>query len=495
MNIIERRFLHIHICTGGLGLSLPVPILTYSLTQKYGTSYESLLINRRKSDKLEDKRSRFFISMMQNPHYFLRFPKPKNNSLNNIQKPDDFEDSEIEEITNFRLIESDQEECLTIQDSIKGKNLLITLSPDGNGRNYVVKKLKEILNFADQDSYIFIISCENGYRVSTSFYEKQDELNEIRKQRGITHLYFLDCIVDRLVPSKWLSEGLNKNDNTLYLHTEKYFKWIIEFPIWNNGDNSFGKILRNLIAPRFNKNVIWIDHGEYEKEFYLKTFCINGLHYAIALLQEYSFIKNRDDQDKINMVLFEDNPLNHITNKVIMNLKQASVNMILAYNKKIGKNEDKEYVYTYVNEYMKDFLERLILLEDDRKRILKPLLRLADKSNVIFDKIKKAPEELKRRIGTEIPQDFNNSEKSINNFFSEFESLLKDYENFVNLYEFEDKLMCRLLQPISFLRFHCLDKDLIEIDEPTGNLELERISLIAHYVITDVCFRAMRFTK
>ncbi len=84
MNIIERRFLHIHICTGGLGLSLPVPILTYSLTQKYGTSYESLLINRRKSDKLEDKRSRFFISMMQNPHYFLRFPKPKNNSLNNI---------------------------------------------------------------------------------------------------------------------------------------------------------------------------------------------------------------------------------------------------------------------------------------------------------------------------------------------------------------------------------------------------------------------------
>ncbi|MDD4614974.1 MAG: hypothetical protein PHI40_06175 [Caldisericia bacterium] len=80
-------------------------------------------------------------------------------------------------------------------------------------------------------------------------------------------------------------------------------------------------------------------------------------------------------------------------------------------------------------------------------------------------------------------------EEKVDKFFDSLDVMIKEYENFANLHEFEEKLVCRLLEPISYYRFLCSDCDFLRADTPTGNLELERISLLAHYVVLDVCTR------
>ena len=316
-----KSLLHIHLCVGGLGLSLPIPVISKKVN--------TIMINRKK-DK-NNERYKFFESIHKNNFYYIKYKKRVEDGIVNDYIPEEFQKkrfkNEKEKVTNFTLIDNDLEDTLPIKKDIDGKNLFITLSPDGKGRNYAIKKLKDILDMADIDSFIFVVSCENGKRISSSIYKNNETIKEICNSRKFKHLYFLDCVVDRLVPEKWGIEEINKENDILSINTEEYFKWIIEYPIWNENDEIDGiNLLKSLFDPEFNNKAILIDHGDYEKEYYLKTFCINGLHYAIAILQEYNFIKLGDDQLNVNLVLNKSNNLYNLVNGVIENIKNSLVN-------------------------------------------------------------------------------------------------------------------------------------------------------------------------
>ena len=492
----KDQFLHIHICVGSLGLSLPIPVISNSLDKDVMDENKSILINRRKLDS-SDERYKFFDSLHKNQRYFLSYMSMiKNENINIKNLPKDFQKNDHkrikEEVKNFILIENDIDELLPLSNKISGKNLFITLSPNGKGRNYAIRKLKEFLSMADTNCFIFVASCENGNRVSSKFYSNAHEIDEICNRRNFKHLYFLDCVIDRMVPENWVFEEHSKNVNNLYINTEEYFKWTIEYPIWNNKeDESKGIVLlENLFKSKLNEKIKFIKHGEYEKEYYLKTFCVNGLHYAIAILQEYIFIKQKIDQENVNLVLDKNNPLHPSIERVIFNLKKASVNMIASYNRSIGKVEEMNEVEKYVDRFMSEFLDRLKLLDDNRNRIIKPLMRLANKSEKIWTKLNDAPLELKEKVFNLVSTGEKDFEKKLVGYFEGFSKIVKEYESFMNLYEFEDKLICRILQPINYYRFNCCDKNLLDEKDPTCNIELERVSLIAHHVITDVCFRS-----
>jgi len=475
-----NKFLHVHVCTGGLALSLPVPIVSSSL-EGISSGCRSILINRVKSDP-SSERYRFFESMRNYKQYCLSYKILRDK----LPIPHDLDFlSIIEKVSNFELFESNIDDRLPKIEGVTNSHLLITMSPDGKGRGYAVEKIKQILQIANPDMYIFIISCENGARVTTSFYMK--ELLNVCTINQLQHVFFLDSVVDRLVPKKW---KLEDNKNLLRIDTEKYFRWTIEYPIWQSETEKkvcLG-ILENFFHPKYRDHVCFVEHGEYEQEYCMKTFCVNGLHYAIAILQEYYYIKSGFDPGMISAVLDENHTLYHFVQNIIEDLKKATLHMTMTNMKKIDKAVDMKKICVTIDSYMDAFIERLKLLEDDRRRILAPLLRLSDVSQDIRTNMKSTFEDFKNTLCDKsyLP---NVVEEKVDKFCDSLDVMIKEYENFANLHEFEEKLVCRLLEPISYYRFLCSDCDFLCADTPTGNLELERISLLVHYVILDVCTR------
>ncbi|MDD4029594.1 MAG: hypothetical protein PHX86_07815 [Caldisericia bacterium] len=463
-----------------MALSLPVPVVSSSLAG-LSTGCRSILINRAKSDP-SSNRYCFFESIRNYKQYCLSYKVLRDK----LPIPNDFDFQNIvEKISNFELIESNIDDRLPEIEGIKNSHLLITMSPDGKGRGYTVEKIKQTLHMSNPDMHIFIVSCENGTRVTTNFYMK--ELMNICTNNQLRHVYFLDSVVDRLVPKKW---GFGDDEKLLHIDTEKYFKWTIEYPIWPSETEKEAciGILKNFFHPRYKDHVRFVEHGEYEQEYCMKTFCVNGLHYAIAILQEYYYMKSGFDPGMVNAVLDENHVLYLLVQKAIEDLKKATLRMAVENTKKIDKVVDLNKIRVTIDNYMDAFIERLKLLEDDRRRILSPLMRLADGSQDIRTKMNSIFKSFKSSVcGESILSSV--IEEKVDKFFDSLDVMIKEYENFANLHEFEEKLVCRLLEPISYYRFLCSDCDFLRADTPTGNLELERISLLAHYVVLDVCTR------
>lgn len=127
---------------------------------------------------------------------------------------------------------------------------MITISIGQENLIHIVDSMKKILDVIKKP--IIIMCCENGYKVSSYF----QQLLKINQE----NIYFVDCIIDRIIPNQLFYE-------TKIINTENYYSWICDESQWPS-------TIQKINTLKYTKNI--------DNEIYIKMCMLNGVHSALA---------------------------------------------------------------------------------------------------------------------------------------------------------------------------------------------------------------------
>ncbi|MCF7919798.1 MAG: hypothetical protein K9N06_07790 [Candidatus Cloacimonetes bacterium] len=409
----------LHFCPVKLGLALPVAIFYKSGIQV------GIFDNKIKSDTPEK-----YELLKKNKEYELFYKDTMSSELIKIHDV-------------FNLVDGVE----SISEYFKSEILIITIAGIDEAREAIAYTIREIVKKREKEKkYTLIIACENGHRVS-SLYK-----NKVLRDDESIYTFFFDCIVDRVV------SYLDTKKSEIIINTESFGLWEIFLKESEmTGIPAINKMIEYLKkgCDALKIEIKFIDDQYYESYFIKKTYCVNGIHYALSMIQEYIWREEIGDDRKYLHELLDDPDLMEFTLNIIGEIREAAKREM----RFLSEDNLDAGIYEELDEYFNKFLIRIKYNEDTRSRIFKNLFQ--------FD-------EVYRKLHENIEE------------YSQKEIIAK-----LNLNDFEVKFHDRIISPIKSLRRQKREQtvNLLDTNYISNILSLESLTLASVCVLGKVTER------